>query len=67
MKIGDLVFTNLFGVKNVSGILVGVRKLPTDALEFFNCKVLLPGGVVKSFTSSQLLTVKEVEEYGIIL
>ena len=65
MKRGDLVFTNLFGEKNRSGILIDVHKLPTNALEFFSCKVLLTNGIVKRFTSSQLLTVKDVEEYEI--
>lgn len=65
MRVGDLVFTNLFGEKNVSGILVEVRKLPNDALEFYTCKVLLSVGKMKVFPSSQLLTVDEVEEYGI--
>lgn len=65
MKRGDLVYTNIFGQENQSGILIDVRKLPTNALEFFSCKVLLTNGIVKRFTSSQLLTVKDVEEYEI--
>lgn len=65
MKPGDLVYTNLFGEENLLGILIDVRKLPTNALEFFSCKVLLTSGIVKRFTSSQLLTVKDVEEYEI--
>lgn len=62
---GDLVYTNLFGEENSSGILVGIRKLPSDVLEFFSCKVLLSSGKVRTFTSSQLLTVEEMEAYGI--
>lgn len=61
MKRGDLVYTNLFGEENHSGILIDVRKLPTNSLEFFSCKVLLTNGTVKRFTSSQLLTTKDVE------
>lgn len=67
MKRGDLVYTNLFGVKNTSGILLKVQKLPKDALEFYRCTVLLGDGTVKVYTSSQLLTVKEIEEFGIDL
>lgn len=62
-----MVFTNLFGEENLSGILVGIRKLPSDSLEYFSCRVLLTNGTVRRFTSSQLLTVGEVEEYGISL
>lgn len=64
MKRGDLVYTNLFGVKNTSGILLTVQKLPKDALEFYRCTVLIGDGTVKMFTSSQLLTVEEMEEFG---
>ena len=65
MKIGDLVYTNIFGQENQSGILIDVRKLPTNSLEIFSCKVLLTNGIVKLLNSTQLLTVKDVEEYEI--
>jgi len=65
MNPGDLVRTNLFGDENSWGILLSVRKLPKDSLEFFSCKVLFPGGKVRSMASSQLLTMGEVEEFGI--
>ena len=64
MRVGDLVYTNLFGVKNTFGILIKVQKLPKDALEFYRCTVLLGDGTVKVYTSSQLLTMEEVGEYS---
>lgn len=64
MKRGDLVYTNLFGVKNTFGILLTVQKLPKDAFEFYRCTVLLGDGTVKVFTSSQLLTMEEMGEFG---
>ncbi len=62
-KQGDLIYTNLFGVKNTSGMLLTVQKLPKDALEFYRCTVLLGDGTVKTFTSSQILTMEELEEF----
>jgi len=61
MNRGDLVQTNLFEEENSWGILIHVKKLPKDAIEYFNCSVLLPGGNVRSFSSSQLLTMEEME------
>ena len=61
MKPGDLVYTNLFGEENLSGILIDVRKLPTNSLEIFSCKVLLTNGIVKLLYSTQLLTMKDIE------
>ena len=61
MNPGDLVYTNLFGEENLSGILIDVRKLPTNSLEIFSCKVLLTNGIVKLLNSTQLLTMKDIE------
>ena len=61
MKPGDLVYTNFFGEENLSGILIDIRKLPTNSLEIFSCKVLLTNGIVKLLNSTQLLTMKDIE------
>ena len=63
MRRGDLVYTNCFGEKNFFGIIVEAKKLPKDALEYYACKVLLPGGKIKTLGSSYLLTADEIEEF----
>jgi hypothetical protein len=61
MNRGDLVYTNFFGEENSLGILLEVKRLPKDAIEFHTCSVLLPSGRVKVTGSSFLLTVEEME------
>ena len=61
MKRGELVYTKIFGQEKQSGILIDGRKLPTNSLEIFSCKVLLTNGIVKLLNSTQLLTMKDIE------
>ena len=61
MKIGDLVYNNIFGEDNSCGIILSAKKLPKDANEFYSCSVLLSDGTIRNFFSSQLLTEKEMD------
>ena len=61
MKRGELVYTKIFGQEKQSGILIDVRKLPTNSLEIFSCKVLLTNGIVKLLNSTQLRTMTDIE------
>jgi len=63
MNRGDLVHTNLFGEDNSFGIILRVIKLPKDAIDFYKCSVLLQCGRVVNFTSSQLLTIDELDDF----
>lgn len=65
MQYGDLVYVNLAGETNLAGILIDVRFRVEGRRNYFAYEVLLSNGTVKTYSFSQLLTVEEVEKYGI--
>ena len=65
MNKGELIYTNFFGKDNLFGVLIDVKKLPKDAIEYYTCKVFLSDGTIKDILSSYLLTMSDINEYGI--